>query len=97
VHKKRLLEQLKMVSITIFITGELPCHTKEIFTRNKLLTVYNLIAKNYLTAMHRVYRKNYPKPILEIFNANRNPDYTARRGPEILKYQGHDWSRSTRH
>ena len=66
-------------------TGELPCHTKEIFTRNKLLTVYNLIAKNCLTAMHRVYRKNYPKPILELFNANRNPDYTVRRGPEFFE------------
>ena len=35
--------------------------------------------------MHRVYRGNYPKPILELFNANRSPDYTARRGPEFFE------------
>ena len=66
-------------------TGELPCHTKEIFARNKLLTVYNLVAKNCLTSMHRVYRKNYPEPILELFTANLDPDYTMRRDPEYFE------------
>ena len=66
-------------------TGELPCHTKEIFAKNKLLTVYNLIAKNCLTAMHRVYQQSYPTPILELFNANHDPDYTMRRDPEYFE------------
>ena len=49
-------------------TGELPCHTKEIFERNKVLTVHNLIAKNCLTMMQRVYIGLYPQPIKNMFS-----------------------------
>ena len=37
-------------------TGECPCHTKEIFERNDFLTVHNLIAKNCLSMMQKVYK-----------------------------------------
>ena len=48
-------------------TGECPCHTKEIFERNSLLTVHNLIAKNCLTLMHKVYVGRCPQPIKNFF------------------------------
>ena len=48
-------------------TGECPCHTKEIFTRNKLLTVHNLIAKNCLTLVQKVLVGLCPMPIRQLF------------------------------
>ena len=48
-------------------SGECACHTKEIFARNKLLTVHNLIAKNCLTIMQRVYMGLSPQPIKNLF------------------------------
>ena len=47
-------------------TGELPTHTKAIFKRNELLTVHNIVAKNCLIAMHRIYRMSYPKNVMSI-------------------------------
>ena len=44
-------------------TGECPCHTKEIFERNDFLTVHNLIAKNCLSMMQKVYIGLCPQPI----------------------------------
>jgi len=35
--------------------------------------------------MHRVYQQSYPTPILELFNANHDPDYTMRRDPEYFE------------
>ena len=55
-------------------TGELPCHTKEIFKRNKILTIHNLVAKNCLIAMQKVYLNVSPDNILKLFiivNENR--------------------------
>ena len=56
-------------------SGECACHTKEIFARNSLLTVQNLIAKNCLTIMQKVYVGLSPQPIENIFcksiNVNR--------------------------
>ena len=50
---------------------------KEIFERNSLLTVHNLIAKNCLTMMQRVYIGRCPQPIKNIFSestlVNRRP------------------------
>lgn len=48
-------------------TGELPCHTKEIFERNKILTVHNLIAKNCLTVMQKIHFGLGPQPIKKLF------------------------------
>ena len=50
-------------------TGELPCHTKEIFARNNILTVHNLIAKNCLVLMHKVLLKASPINIVNLFSA----------------------------
>ena len=47
-------------------TGELPSHTKDIFSRNQMLTVHNIIAKNCLIAMHRIYRNSYPRNVMSI-------------------------------
>ena len=49
-------------------TGECPCHTKEIFKRNDMLTVHNLIAKNCLAMMQRVYVGRCPQPIKNLFS-----------------------------
>ena len=58
-------------------TGECPCHTKEIFERNSLLTVHNLIAKNCLSMMQKVYVGLCPEPIKYLFSkptvANNRP------------------------
>ena len=58
-------------------TGECPCHTKEIFERNSLLTVHNLIAKNCLSMMQKVYVGHCPQPIKYLFSkptlANSRP------------------------
>ena len=64
-------------------TGELPCHTKDIFSRNNILTVHNLIAKNCLIFMQKVYLNISPKNILQLFsivNENR-----PRREPTFFK------------
>ena len=34
-----------------------------------MLTVHNIIAKNCLTAMHRIYRISYPKNVMSICQA----------------------------
>ena len=62
-------------------TGELPCHTKEIFSRNNILTVHNIIAKNSLILMHKTYLNVNPTNINRLFSianehrARRNPIY----------------------
>ena len=53
-------------------TGEIPCHTKEIFDKNGLLTIHNIIAKNCLVAMHRIFRKSYPTNVMAICQVNTN-------------------------
>ena len=55
-------------------TGELPCHTKEIFNRDKILTVHNLVVKNCLIAMQKIYLNVSPLNIQNLFskvNENR--------------------------
>ena len=49
-------------------TGELPCHTKEIFSRNKILTIYNMVAKNCMITMHKVYQGIMHRPIHDLFS-----------------------------
>ena len=49
-------------------SGDLPCHTKEIFGRNKIFTIHNMIAKNCMITMHKVYQGIMPKPIKELFS-----------------------------
>ena len=62
-------------------TGEMPCHTKRIFKNNEILTIHNIVAKNCLIAMHKIYLKVSPPNILKLFtvtNENRprrNPVY----------------------
>ena len=62
-------------------TGELPCHTKNSFSRDSLLTVHNIIAKNCLNAMHKIYLNTAPYRISRLVDANKEPDYTSRRDP----------------
>ena len=62
-------------------TGESPCHTKEIFTRNNFLTVHNLIAKNCLVAMHKIYLDTTPAKISSLFQSNKNINRDTRRDP----------------
>ena len=55
-------------------TGELPCHTKYIFNKNKILTIHNLVAKNSLIAMQKIYLNVSPTNIQNLFtivNENR--------------------------
>ena len=55
-------------------TQETPCHTKNIFTQNELLTVHNIITKNTLLFMHKAYLNCLPNRILQLFTtatANR--------------------------
>ena len=61
-------------------TGELPCHTKALFNRNKILTVHNLITKNCLTTMHKIYLGLSPIPISNLFIFNQSQENTSRRG-----------------
>ena len=61
-------------------TGELPCHTKAIFNRNRILTVHNLITKNCLTTMHKTYLGLSPTPINNLFIFNHNLENISRRG-----------------
>ena len=65
-------------------TGELPCHTKPIFARNNFLTIYNIVAKNCLTAMHKVYLDISPVNVQKLFNINRDPVHNSRRDPEFF-------------
>ena len=56
------------------VTKETPCHTKQIFERNKILTIHNLIAKNCLVLMHRIRLQALPLKISNLFylsTANR--------------------------
>ena len=45
-----------------------PCHTKEIFSKLNILTLPNLVAKNCLTMMHKIYLKVAPSRISSMFN-----------------------------
>ena len=65
-------------------TGELPCHTKDLFNRNGILTIHNLITKNCLTAMHKTYLGITPAPISRLFIINSTVNRDARRGPEFF-------------
>ena len=62
-------------------TGELPCHTKEIFSKYNFLTVHNLIAKNCLVAMHKIYLDTAPGKFSSIFQSNKNINRDTRRDP----------------
>ena len=57
----------------------MPCHTKEIFQRNEVLTIQNLVAKNCLVAMHKVYLNVSPPCILELFTIVN--EHRPRRDP----------------
>ena len=63
-------------------TGDLPCHTKEIFTRNNILTVHNLIAKNCLLFMHKAYLNVGPENILKLFTVLN--EHRPRRDPTFF-------------
>ena len=83
-------------------TGECPCHTKEIFARNNLLTVHNLIAKNCMSMMQKVHINLAPHPILNLFcktklihNARRRkqtffdiPYCRLKSGDNSISYKG---------
>ena len=69
-------------------TGELPCHTKEIFNRNNLLTIHNIIAKNCLASMHKIYLGTAPCNIVSLFGINREINRNSRRDPEYFKIPG---------
>ena len=57
------------------------CHTKEFFSKLKILTLPNLIAKNCLLMMHKIYLNVSPLPITTMFsvinshNPRREPAY----------------------
>ena len=65
-------------------TGELPCHTKDLFNRNNILTIHNLITKNCLTSMHKVYLGIAPAAIGRLFSINSDVNRSARRDPEFF-------------
>ena len=65
-------------------TGELPCHTKEIFARNNLLTIHNLIAKNCLVSMHKIYLNVTQCKISNLFDCVRDVDRNSRRDPQFF-------------
>lgn len=65
-------------------TGELPCHTKGIFNRYKFLTIHNLIAKNCLVAMHKVFMGTSPTSINSLFSLYKNGDRGSRRSVQIF-------------
>ena len=50
------------------VTGDIPCHTKDIFNRHNILTIHNIIAKNCLVLMHKVYLHITPPCISDLFN-----------------------------
>ena len=54
-------------------TGELPSHTKPIFTKHKFLTVHNIVLQHVLTFMHKIYNNIAPNEILSYFTKN-SPD-----------------------
>ena len=51
-------------------TGDLPCHTKDIFTRNNILTVHNLIAKNclFISVYAQSISERWPRKYFEIIH-----------------------------
>ena len=60
-----------------------PCHTKEIFNCNNILTVHNIIAKNCLVLMQQVYLNVAPPGINSLFNIiNTNK---PRRNPVMFE------------
>lgn len=65
-------------------TGELPCHTKNIFNRNNILTIHSIVAKNCLVAMHKIYLCTAPSKIDTLFQYNKSPDYNTRRKPQYF-------------
>ena len=48
-------------------TGSTPCHTKNIFNRNRILTIHNIISKNCLMQLHKVYLNVTPASISSLF------------------------------
>ena len=77
-----------------------PCHTKSIFNANDILTVYNLITKNCLAAMHKTYLNVSPLGILYLFNIinlnrpRRDPKYfevpysRLKSSDKLIAYKG---------
>ena len=66
-------------------TGSKPCHTKSIFNQHGILTVHNLIAKNCLLQMHKVFLNVTPPNITNLFNIiNTNK---PRRAPIFFEVQ----------
>ena len=60
-------------------TGETPCHTKEIFKKYNILTVYNLVAKNCLILMQKARLNVNPTNIQKLFNTVN--EFRPRRDP----------------
>ena len=52
--------------------GEIPTHTKPFFTKNQILTVPSIIAKNSLIFMHKInnFPRSFPNSILELIPSN---------------------------
>ena len=62
-------------------TGESPCHTKEIFDRLNILALPNLIGKNCLMMMHKIYLNVTPPNINSMFKILNNNNNNSRREP----------------
>ena len=48
-------------------TGELPGHTKSIFSKQKILTVHNIVLQHMLSFMYRVYSNCVPQETQSYF------------------------------
>ena len=56
-----------------------PCHTKEIFSKLQILSLPNLVAKNCLIMMHKIYLNLTPVNINDMFTVAENKNRNARR------------------
>ena len=77
--QKRAIRGVKHGFVNYFYkkdTGELPAHTKNIFSENEFLTIHNLIAQQAVAFMQKVSAHIVPKPTFDNF--------------EIMPRNGHD-------
>ena len=61
--------------------GKSPCHTKEFFVRLNILTLPNLISKNCLMMMHKIYLNVTPPHIHNMFKIVNRNNNNSRRDP----------------
>ena len=81
-------------------TGCTPCHTKNIFNGHGILTIHNLIVKNCVIFMHKVYMRVTPPAISDLFtiiNTNKPrrdpmcfdiPYNRLKSSDKSIRYQG---------